>query len=54
MDGIDASRRSVNNNTVWFTMLWADAILEIMPAAGIVKTMFKKRKQYRAIGVFLA
>ncbi len=53
MDGIDASCHSVNNNTVWFTMLWSDAILEIMPA-GIVKSAFKERKQYRAIGVFLA
>ena len=53
MDDIDASRRSVNNNTVWFTMLWLDAILESM-LAGIVKTTFKERKQYRAIGVFLA
>ena len=53
MDGIDASRRSVNNNTVWFTMLLSDAVSEIM-LADIVKTMFKERKQYRAIGVFLA
>ena len=53
MDGIDASYHSVNSNTVWFTMLWSDAILEIM-LAGIVKTAFKERKQYRAIGVFLA
>ena len=53
MDDIDASRHSVNNNTVWFTMLWSDAILEIM-SAGIVKAAFKERKQYRAIGVFLA
>ena len=53
MDGIDASYHSVNNNTVWFTMLLSDAVSEIMPV-GIVKTTFKERKQYRAIGVLLA
>ena len=53
MDDIDASRRSVNNNTVWFTMLLSDAVSEIMPV-GVVKATFKERKQYRAIGVFLA
>ena len=53
MDGIDASCHNVNNNTVWFTVLLSDAVSEIMPA-GIVKTTFKERKQYRAIGVLLA
>lgn len=53
MDGIDVSCHNVNNNTIWFTMLLSDAVLEIMPV-GIVKTTFKERKQYRAIGVLLA